>query len=291
MKYILCQPAINRFKWELEVCLTNLKKLGIKDIVLLFSRHDDQIPIFFEKEYGVEVHVYDDLRDDKEYIPSIKPYLWWKYLEEDHSRENDRYFYIDSDVIFNKRINLRKLPSKDDVWYCSDCCSYLSLDYIRSCENGEKILKDMANIVNVTVESLETINTNSGGAQWVINRPKANYWKKVYLDSNRLYRYLRGQKTNIQIWTAEMWAQLWNMMYFNIGPKVHEELDFCFATDPIKKVKEVKILHNAGVTTNDEDLFFKGRYVTSTPFDEDLSFVNKKKCSYAYVKAIKAVVR
>ncbi|BDP52986.1 hypothetical protein EfmJHP35_09100 [Enterococcus faecium] len=32
MKYILCQPAINRFKWELEVCLTNLKKLGIKDI-------------------------------------------------------------------------------------------------------------------------------------------------------------------------------------------------------------------------------------------------------------------
>lgn len=52
----------------------------------------------------------------------------------------------------------------------------------------------MANIVNVTVESLETINTNSGGAQWVINRPKANYWKKVYLDSNRLYRYLRGQK-------------------------------------------------------------------------------------------------
>ena len=51
----------------------------------------------------------------------------------------------------------------------------------------------MANIVNVTVESLETINTNSGGAQWVINRPKANYWKKVYLDSNRLYRYLRGQ--------------------------------------------------------------------------------------------------
>ncbi|MCH3291206.1 hypothetical protein LDA59_15080, partial [Enterococcus faecium] len=86
------------------------------------------------------------------------------------------------------------------------------------------------NIVNVTVESLETINTNSGGAQWVINRPKANYWKKVYLDSNRLYRYLRGQKTNIQIWTAEMRAQLWNMMYFNIGPKVHEELDFCFAT-------------------------------------------------------------
>ncbi len=40
--------------------------------------------------------------------------------------------------------------------------------------NLKNIQKDMANIENVTVESLETINTNSGGAQWVINRPKAN---------------------------------------------------------------------------------------------------------------------
>ena len=46
MKYILCQPAINRFKWELEVCLTNLKSFGINDIVLLFSEHDATIPAY-----------------------------------------------------------------------------------------------------------------------------------------------------------------------------------------------------------------------------------------------------
>ncbi len=76
----------------------------------------------------------------------------------------------------------------------------------------------MANIVNVTVESLETINTNSGGAQWVINRPKANYWKKVY---RILIGYIATleAKNKYTIWTAEMWAQLWNMMYFNIGLK------------------------------------------------------------------------
>lgn len=289
MRYILCQPAIARFKWELEVCLTNLKSLGIKDIVLLFSKHDSSIPIYFEEKYNVEVHAYEDGRDDKEYIPSIKPYLWWKFLEEDSTRENERYMYIDSDVIFNKKINLRKMPSKDDVWYCSDCNRYLNLDYIRSCENGDRILSEMAKIVNVTVESLKTINTNSGGAQWIIKNPTADYWKKVYYDSNKLYIYLRSIKTDLQIWTAEMWAQLWNMMYFNIGPKIHSELDFCFATDPIERLKSAKILHNAGVTKQDTDLFFKGRYVTKSPFEDDLSFVNQNKCSFAYVKAIEAV--
>lgn len=181
------------------------------------------------------------------------------------------------------------MPAKDDVWYCSDCNRYLNLDYIRSCENGDRILSEMAKIVNVTVESLKTINTNSGGAQWIIKNPTADYWKKVYYDSNKLYIYLRSIKTDLQIWTAEMWAQLWNMMYFNIGPKIHSELDFCFATDPIERLKSAKILHNAGVTKQDTDLFFKGRYVTKSPFEDDLSFVNQNKCSFAYVKAIEAV--
>lgn len=289
MKYILCQPAIARFKWELEVCLTNLKKLGIKDIVLLFSKHDETIPSFFEEKYNVEVHVYEDNRDDKDYIPSIKPYLWWKFLEEDTTRENERYIYIDSDVIFREKINIRKMPSKNDIWYCSDCNSYLNLDYIRQCEDGEKILSDMAKIVGVTVESLETINRNSGGAQWVIKHPQKEYWEKVYRDSNKIWKYFQKIDSDIQKWTAEMWAQLWNMMYFNIGPKIHDELAFCFATDPIEKYKSVKILHNAGVTKQNDDLFFKGDFVNEAPFEKDLSFVNPEKCSYIYVQAIEDV--
>lgn len=289
MKYILCQPAIPRFKWELEVCLTNLKAIGIKDIVLLFSEQDVSIPKYFEETYKVETHVYPDNRDNKQYIPSIKPYLWWQYLKEDPSRENGRYLYLDSDVIFREKIDLRKLPKRSDVWYCSDCNGYLNLDYIRSCTNGSMILSRMAQIVGVTVESLETINTNSGGAQWVITAPKATYWKKVYEDSNKLYAYLKGVDSTIQKWTAEMWAQLWNMMFFNIGPLVHKELAFCWATDPISQWTEKKIYHNAGVTAADTDLFFKGSFVDDDPFNKDLSFVNDKKCSKKYVEAIKRV--
>ena len=291
MKYILCQPATNRFKWELDVCLTNLKSHGIKNIVLLFQKWDDDIPVYFENKYGVETHVYEDSRDDKSYIPSIKPYLWWQYLAGDPSREKGKYFYMDSDVIFREKLDFRKLPVKDDVWYCSDCNGYLNVDYIRNCTNGEQVLKDMANIVGVTVESLETINHNSGGAQWLIKNPTAEYWKKVYDDSNKIYNYFKNLDSNIQKWTAEMWAQLWNMIYFNIGPKIVDEMEFCWATDPLRRWNETKIMHNAGVTADATDLFFKGKYVHSSPFDDDLSFVNKGKVSSKYVDAIKKVIK
>lgn len=289
MKYILCQPATNRFKWELDVCLTNLKSHGIKNVVLLFQKWDDSIPVYFENKYDVETHVYKDLRDDKSYIPSIKPYLWWKYLEEDQTREKEKYFYMDSDVIFREKIDFRKIPAKSNIWYCSDCNGYLNLDYIRNCSNGEKVLKDMAEIVGVTIDSLETINNNSGGAQWLIKNPTAEYWEKVYKDSIHLWKYFENIDSNIQKWTAEMWAQLWNMIYFNIGPKVSKELEFCWATDDIKRWHETKIMHNAGVTEDMKDLFFKGKYIEKSPFDDDLSFINKEKVSIKYVEAIKKV--
>lgn len=287
MKYIYCQPANQKFKWQLQVSLHNLKKHGIpsQDIVLLFLEDDDAVLQYFAKDY--DVYAYSGVT--MEYLPAVKPYLWSRYLQEDSAREKETYFYLDADVIFREKVNFRKVKAKQDVWLCSDCNSYLNLDYIRQCKNGGQILQGMADIVGVTIESLETINQNSGGAQWLIKNPKAAYWEKVYADSIELFHYLSKANSNIQAWTAEMWAQLWNMMYFNIGPKIHEELSFCWPTDAIERWKEVKIYHDAGVTSEMKDLFFKGKYDKNSPFEEDLGFVNPKKCSSKYVEAIKAV--
>lgn len=291
MKIILCQPAIKRFEWELEVCLTNLKSVGfdMKDVVLLFTVHDSKVPETLSSKYGVDVHTYTDKRSDKQYIPSVKPWLWWQYLAEDPEREKEDYFYFDSDVVFRKRPDFRKLKAKPDRWLCSDTNGYLNLNYIKQCKNGEQVLTRMADIVGVTVASLETINHNSGGAQWLISHPSADYWRKVYADSIRLWQYLQTVDSNIQKWTAEMWSQLWNMMYFNIGPAISDELDFCWPTDPVKRWNETKIMHNAGVTVDDKRLFFKGKYVNHTPFEDDMGFVDKTKCSYKYAQAVKAV--
>lgn len=284
MKFIMCQPAIYRFEWELEVSLTRMKKLGIKDIILLFSKHNTRIPSYLKKKYGVEVHVYDDNRQDKSYIPSIKPYLWAKFLQEDRSRENESYFYLDSDVIFR---DIPTVESNVDIWYGSDCSSYLSVDYIDS--KGKGLLESMSRRIGIDPEMIREVNPTCG-AQWVIKNPTFEYWLKVYEDSIKLYRHLNTvADSGIQKWTAEMWAQLWNVYYFGKTTEVIDELDFCWATDNVELYYETKIYHNAGVVNDGQKLFFKGKYIHKSPFKDDLSFVDASKASIKYVDALKEV--
>lgn len=294
MKYILCQPSIPRFKWELEVCITRLQKLGIDNIVLLFNKRDDTIPSFFKDYYGVDVHVYTDFDRDKTYIPSIKPYLWMRYLQEDKSRENDTYFYLDSDVL------LREIPNvepSENVWLASNCTSYISNDYIDS--KGDNLLQDMCNVLDIDYDLIRA-KKPIGGAQWVIKNPSYEYWEKVYEDSIKLYNYLckiesiyvrNNEKgyTPIQKWTAEMWAQLWNVYHFDKDVDTPSELNFAWPNHPRESYYNHNLLHNAGVTVQDKDMFFKGKYVNKSPFKDNLSYVNQGKASYEYVLAIKEV--
>ncbi|SDM14679.1 hypothetical protein SAMN05216244_1672 [Sediminibacillus halophilus] len=294
MKFILCQPAIKRFEWELEVCLTRLRKLGIKEIVLLFAKQDNQIPLYLRNKYGVEVHIYKDGRNDKTYIPSIKPYLWMRYLEEDRSREDDSYFYLDSDVLLRQVPQVKATKNK---WIASNCESYLSIDYIDS--KGEDLLDRMCGLLNIDAAKIRRENP-VGGAQWIINNPTFEYWKKVYRDSVKLYRFLASVEpeyvkangrsyTPIQKWTAEMWAQLWNVYHFNKAVKTPSELDFCWPTDDIQRYEETGIFHNAGVMNDQQGLFFKGKYVNHTPFDDSFEHIDNSKASIKYVEAIKEV--
>lgn len=261
-----------------------MRKLGITDIVLLFARHNRRIPQYLKDKYDVEIHEYDDLRVDKTYIPSIKPYLWAKYLQEDRSRENEMYFYMDSDVLF------RGVPNtiqNDNIWYGSDCSSYLGIDYIDS--KGEGILEAMCGVMNIDPQIIRS-NNPVCGAQWVITNPTFEYWLKVYEDSTKLYKYLNSiPKCDIQKWTAEMWAQLWNVYSFGNTTRVDTELDFCWATDSVNRYYETKIYHNAGVLESHKDLFFKGKYVHKSPFNDNLDFVNSNKASIKYVEAIREV--
>lgn len=286
MRFIMCQPATKRFEWELEVSLTRLKKLGVNDIVLLFARYDDLIPKRLKEKYGVETHVYDDRRVDKSYIPSVKPYLWAKFLQEDRSRENDTYFYMDSDVIFRE---LPEIGQNDNIWYGSDCSGYLGNDYIDS--KGEGLLESMCELINVDPKLIRS-NSPVCGAQWVITKPTFEYWLKVYEDSTKLYHYLNHLvDCDIQKWTAEMWAQLWNVYHFGKTTEVSTELDFSWATDSVERYYKTKLYHNAGVIESDmHNLFFKGEYTHKTPFDVDLSYVNESKASVKYVEAIKEVI-
>lgn len=287
MKLILCQPAIPRFQWELDVLLTNIRQFTDMEVILLFTEHDFTVPLHFRKKWGCGVFTFQDKRDDRVYIPSIRPWLLWQYLAADPAREQETYFYIDSDVIFREWLDFATLPFSEKAIVGSDCSSYLNREYVLSCRRGKEILEKMAAITGITPE--RTKGVPGIGAHLILTKPKAAFWKRAYEDSNKLYQYFNRVDTDLQKWTAEMWAQLWGWVregYEIVAPK---EMDFCRPTDDISKWDEVKIMHNAGVTGSGE-LFYKGKYDDHAPFGEDFSHVRADKVSRKYVEAIEKVV-
>lgn len=77
--------------------INSLSKLGwIKRHYPLFAKEDDSVLMEFN---DCKVYSYEDDRFDKSYIPSIKPYLFYRYLSEDSERENETYVYLDSDTV------------------------------------------------------------------------------------------------------------------------------------------------------------------------------------------------
>lgn len=264
MKFLFAQPAKQRFAWELKTAVLSLEEQGVakSDIVILFAKEDTETVEMF-KEY--DVHVYEDNRYDDSYIPSIRPYLWWQYLSEDSDREKNTFVYLDSDVVVTD-ISVFKVAVNSARWYCSDTTGYINRDYILGTTNGQSVLDVMENTLSMSDEWLQSENKNSGGAQWVIKNPKAGYWRDVFINSNELYHAIKPLDTNLQKWTAEMWAQLWTMYHYGIKPMVSPKLDFDWSTD--KLPSKHGIIHNAGVEDENSDLFFKGKYLSTPPLEE-----------------------
>lgn len=292
MKYLLAQPAIIRFQWEVDVALTNIRSLDPDTpIVLLFTEDDMGVVNHFEGRYpNLEIHHYPDGRRDKRYPPTTRPYLVYKYLQEDPRRERETYFQIDSDVIFREIPDWQAIDIQPKECVASDCGGYLDYNYLITRENGQKIVQGFADILNIDVSIIK--ETPGGGAQWLISQPTAQLWYHIWQDSDALYNFLGPIKSDIQKWTAEMWAQLYNLRKFGYTVRLHPELDFCRPTDDIKMWDIVKILHNAGVTgPSAQSLFFKGKYTHNVPFGEDFSWVRRDKAGLKYVEAINNVIQ
>lgn len=261
----------------------------MKDVILLFSKHDDGIPKYFAEKYGCSVFVYEDKRVYRDYIPAIRPYLLYVHLLTHPEYEQYQYLYIDSDIIFRELPDFTTFDNDPHKVYGGDCDGYIGLKYILSRERGGEIAGKMAKICGITGDQMRGVP--GIGAQVILNQPKAAFWLKAYRNSNAIHRYFNGVPSNIQKWTAEMWGQLWTWVEEGITPIHSTELDFSRPTDPIEKWDQFKIMHNAGVVSGDPELFFKGKYTDRSPMDEDLSWVTDKKVSYRYVQAIQKVVR
>ena len=317
--FVSAQPDVPYFIWQIKIYVNNFIEKGINPNQIHFVLgivkvngipSEESIKL---KDLGINVYHFIDERNKKTYIPSIKPYLIskWIKLNSDYGK---LFFLHDADIIFNKLPNFNKLIN-DDICYLSDTIGYIGYNYIIDCcdryekahpksEKGQ-LLKEMANIVGVSVDVIKDNQENSGGGQYLIKNTTFEVWNKIYKDSTNLYdQMLDYQKRfpispgEIQFWTAEMWSLIWNLWMYNYKTKITNELDFSWATDSLKVYEKRPILHMAGVT---EDMkfkkFYKGDFINVDPIEmlkkdyNHFNFIENNSTTVKYVDNIKSYIK
>jgi hypothetical protein len=305
MTFISAQPDVPYFHWQVEVFIHNAMKSGVNPnwIEILFAYDETPsdegvklaqkypfIRFFFYKKTGGENYGY---------IPILRPDILEQHFFKYPELSNEIIFYHDSDIIFRELPNFNLL-NDDDVWYLSDTVSYIGSDYIKS--KSDKLLTDMCNIAGVSRELVERNNENSGGAQYLMKNIDHLFWRDVKFVSLDLYKYMldaevaeRSTLTEeelktynpIQKWCSDMWAVLWCAWKRGHQTRISMELNFGWGSGGSHEWDSNKIMHNAGVLDSEKsEKFYKGEYISKSPFGEDFSFVKPENNSWNYVQAI-----
>jgi hypothetical protein len=315
--FVTAQPDVPYFHWQVKLYVHNFIENGIKpeQIHVIFSTIGNNKPSqngLNLKEYGINIHFYKDERKLKNYIPSIKPFLIYKWLEE-YPNLGKCFFLHDADIIFRRLPDFNSLLN-DDISYVSDTIGYIGYNYIIDCcrryekqhPNSEKnqLINEMANVIGIDTDVIKENQPNSGGGQYLIKNTDYNLWEKIYEDSTPLYnQMLNYQKRfpinpgQIQFWTAEMWSLLWNLWKFDYKTKITEEFSFSWATDNLDKYEKCPILHMAGVTDNLKGTkFYKGEFINTDPIEKlkenpnHFDYVDKGSTTIKYIDVMKSFI-
>jgi hypothetical protein len=303
MRYICCQPAIKYYTWQIEVVINNFKKHGINPnkIDIVCAIENGFIPeewIKLANHYNtVRFFFYEDTRDNKDYAPSIYFNLMKQHIAAREEVKYDVLYLHDSDIIFTKEPNFEEM-ARGNQWYLSDTNSYINYDYIKS--KGNNIYDIMCGIVGIDKVIPKLMNSNSGGAQYIVKNTTYEFWDKVEKDSISLYKTfckleplfepLSPGDYPIQKWTSGMWSFLWNAWLFGHETIVDPRMDFAWSTSPIEHSYKYTVLHNSGATQSDVGVFFKGNYTEKLPYNENLD-LDVSKGSYFYWCEVKETAK
>lgn len=312
VRYISAQPAIDLYVWQTEVYIYNFKSVGIQesqiDVVCGFTDEIPQKWIDLQCAFpGVRFSFYRDTDPLRKYLPAIQPHIMKKHFQRYPELKDEPIFYHDCDFVFTRPFDFGPFLN-DSLWYFSNTTSYMGARYIESkgyhktktSNDGKPIslLDDMARVLGMCSCLARAHEKETGGAQKLMKNLTAEYWDRVEKGSKDLYDFLiahkdeygPGEKNDIQVWTASMWAELWTAWLMGVFVKTPPEFDFAWATDPIERWEMHSFFHNAGVVDSENGLFFKGAYSKRLPYGDVLD-VDTKRCSSMYYKMIQNVAK
>jgi hypothetical protein len=300
LRFVCAQPAVPYYTWQVEVLINNFIKHGVNPnkIDILCAINNNIVPEDWKKlqnHYNtVRFFFYNDTRSDFKYIPAIYFNLMSNHLKAYPELKDEALFLHDSDIVFTRKPEL-DWACKTNVWSVSDTKSYINYDYIQQKDND--IYEKMCEIIGIDKRIPKLMNSNSGGAQYIVSGEGWEFWDKVEKDAIAMYDYfcevepLYVKKYEgdypIQKWTAGMWSLLWNAWLAGHETIVDSRLSFGWVTNPISDVEKHFILHNAGVTADsnsphcyEKGLFYKGNFINELPYNKPLKISDEFASSY-----------
>jgi hypothetical protein len=311
LRYICVQPRILYYAWQVEVMINNFIKHNINpnniDILVAWNPNDDTSkPENIETWNKLASHYnsvrfffYQDTREQPiHYISSIRPNILKQHFKAHPQLESEAIFYHDCDIVFTQTPNWTPFLN-DNIWYLSNTNSYINYDYIIS--KGFEVYDKMCKIVQMDPIIPKLMNSNSGGAQYLMKNVDWVFWEFVERDSEKLFKEITDLNNHkkaadpnyheLQIWCADMWAVLWNGWNFGNETKVVPEMDFSWATDPSSRWNETTIYHNAGATCGCGGTFYKALYMDLLPYGLNAEKFDKEKNCYNYVLEIQETAK
>jgi hypothetical protein len=296
LRYVCAQPASEYYAWQVDVMLNNFRKQGINlnQVDIVCWKPNGIIPESWNKlanHYPARFFFYDDKRETRHYISSIRPNILKQHWEKYPELINDAIFYHDCDIVFTKPPSewITDIMINDKRWYGSDTRWYIGHTYVQS--KGDDILEAMCDIVGISKHEVERNELAAIGAQYLMKNIDYQYWDKVERDSERLFKEITDLNNikkritpsyhELQIWCADMWSVLWNGWLRANHTICHENFAFTWATEGKDAWNKNNIFHNAGVVNSTSGLFYKAEYMNRYPYNANLT-LNENSASHMY---------
>jgi len=300
LRFICAQPTSLFYAWQVEVLINNFMDMGVNpnNIDIVSWKMNNVIPTEWVKltqKYPARFFFYDDTRSTKHYISSIRPNILKQHFILHPELENEAIFYHDCDIVFTKPIDWKQFLD-DDKWYGSDTRWYIAHSYILS--KGQDIIDKMCEIIGIEESIIKDNELNSIGAQYLMKGINAEFWANVERDCEILYKDISAlnntkkakdnQYHELQIWCADMWAVLWNAWKLGKETICHPDLEFAWGTSSESDYNRLNILHNAGVVSSTDGLFYKAEFMNRLPYNLNLN-IKEGTASKKYYEIIQQV--
>jgi hypothetical protein len=316
-------PETPYLLWQSIIQCYNFKKIGIdlsryhfvvgrypgSQGTCDFSRIKKEFP-----EANVFFYPYTEMGKHN-YMPSIRPHVLKQHFKAHPELEKEWMWYIDADIILRVIPDWNLLCSTPS-WKMSNGNSYIGLMHIL--DNQPPALLELMTRVMQIDPFLPIKNDHKAGGPHTLGKgfSEAFFAKmekdcealsKAYTENDMFFRVQKAYMTKQQeIYKQSIWGHwmldlqviLYNAWAFGFDTEIRDELDFCFASDPIHRYNEVSIMHNAGVQcgasmgapyegkTHEQVMFHKQDYLNTMPFGVDLSYVSPMYCSKVYATEI-----